>query len=87
MSLWDDVAKEFDKDIEKAATDYIKATNVLPCTVAEIKNVFRPEELEEVAGFIREMRAAKDDNEKKAEIINKSMRVVEGLLRLGKFLV
>jgi hypothetical protein len=87
MSLWDDVAKEFDKDIEKAATEYINATNVLPYTVAEIKSVFRPEELEEVAGFIREMRSAGNDNEKKAEIINKSMRVVEGLLRLGKFLV
>jgi len=87
MSLWDDVAKEFDKDIENAATDYIKATNVLPYTVAEIKNVFQPEELEKVAVFVREMRAAKDDNEKKAEIINKSMQIVEGLLRLGKFLV
>jgi len=80
-------ANDVFQDIENAATDYIKATNVLPYTVAEIKNVFQPEELEKVAVFVREMRAAKDDNEKKAEIINKSMQIVEGLLRLGKFLV
>ena len=87
MSLWDEVEKDFGEDIDKAASDYIKASNILPYTVNEIKKVFSPEELEEVAVFIKEMRAAKDDNEKKVEIINKGVRVVEGLMKLGKFLI
>ena len=87
MSLWDDVEKEFGEDIDKAAAAYIKASNIFPYTVNEIRNVFSPEELEEVAVFIKEIRSAKNDNEKKIAIINKSVRIVEGLLRLGKFLI
>lgn len=87
MSLWDDVIKEYDEEIEKAAEDYVKATNILPYTVKEIKAVFSPEELKEVAVFITEMRSAKTDNEKKAEIIKKHLSVVEGLLKLGKLLI
>jgi hypothetical protein len=87
MSLWDDVEREFGKDIDKAAKTYIKASNILPYTVNEIKNVFSPKELEEVARFIKDMRIAKSDNKRKAEIISKSINVVEGLLKLGKFLI
>jgi hypothetical protein len=86
MSLWDEVTKDFGVEIEEASSDYIKATNILPYTVKEIKNVFEVEELEEVAGFIKEMQSAKNDNEKKATIISKGVRIIEGLLTLGGFL-
>ena len=49
MSLWDDVEKEFGEDIDKAAAAYIKASNIFPYTVNEIRNVFSPEE-EQVMG-------------------------------------
>lgn len=87
MSKWDDVIKEYEVDIEKIADDYIKATNVLPYTVSDIKNVFSVDELEEVASFIKEMREATEDNQRKAQIISKSTKIVEGLLKLSKVLI
>jgi hypothetical protein len=70
MSLWDDVSERYDTEINAAAETYVKATNILPYTVKDLKAVFTPDEMDNVARFIKELNEAKEDNERKAKIIS-----------------
>jgi hypothetical protein len=87
MSLWDEISKNYSSEIKQSAEEYIKATNILPYTIDDIKSVFRPEDMEELALFIKEMQDASNDNNRKAKLISNNVKIVEGLLKLGKFII
>lgn len=87
MSTWDDVLKEYEQEIGPASEEYIKAANILPFSVGDIKAVFSEEELEDVAKFIKEMKEAADDNNRKYELIAQYKTVAVGLLKLAKVVV
>lgn len=87
MSIWDDVINDYADDISGASDDYIKATNILPYTISEIQEVFTDEELEEVGKFLKEMRTATEDNQRKLNLINQYAPIVSKLLKLAKIII
>lgn len=87
MSTWDDVMNDYADEISNASDNYIKATNILPYTISEIQKVFTDEELEEVGEFLKEMKAATENNERKRNLINQYAPIVSKLLKLAKIII
>ncbi|MCO7199438.1 hypothetical protein [Pseudoalteromonas sp. OANN1] len=87
MSAWDEVMSTYGEDIENASSEYIKASNILPYSISEIKAVFSEDELSEIASFLKEMKAATADNERKLQLITQYKQVAFGLLKLAKIVV
>lgn len=87
MSEWDKTISEYESDISKATKEYVKASNILPYSVKEIKSIYSEDELQELAIFLREMKDATDDNEKKLALIGKYKKTVLGLVKLAKIVI
>jgi hypothetical protein len=78
MSLWDKVSKTYGVEIETSAEAYVKVTNLLPFTVNDLKSVFTPAEMDDVAQFLVELNESKENNQKTADIISKGSKIVMG---------
>ena len=87
MSDWDDVMSAYGGDIQNAASEYVEASKILPYSISEIQAVFSEEELTEIAGFLKEMKEATEDNERKLQLISQYKNVAFGLLKLAKIVV
>ncbi len=87
MSTWDEVMNVYGNEISSASDEYVKASNILPYSITEIKAVFPEDELEEVGKFMKEMKEAAADNNKKADIIGNYREVAVKLLKLAKIVL
>lgn len=77
----------YGNEISSASDEYVKASNILPYSITEIKAVFPEDELEEVGKFMKEMKEAAADNNKKADIIGNYREVAVKLLKLAKIVL
>jgi len=87
MSTWDEVISTYGDDISKASEEYIQASKILPFSVNDIQAVFSKEEMEDVAKFVKEMKQATADNNRKYQLITQYQKVVVGLLKLAKIAI
>lgn len=74
-----------DKNIVSAVTaEYEDTSTWLPYSALEIKEVFSPEELEELDEFIADMKNATDENTRKAKLINNVSKYAGTVVKLLK---
>lgn len=64
--------------------EYQKAASWLPFSAVEIKKIFNEQELEQLSGFLKEVKEAGASNNKKAQSIEKYSKVVLKLLKMAK---
>lgn len=84
MPFSDDIDEGIINEIKE---EYKKAAFWLPFSALEIKSVFSDNELEELSAFIKEVKDAREDNEKKAKAIETYSKISLKLLKLGKIIV
>lgn len=82
----------FDSDIDddlvtSIKEDYKKAAHWLPFSAVEIDSVFKDGELTDLEAFIIEMKAAADDNNKKAAAVEKFSSIASKLLKMAKIAI
>lgn len=83
MPFSDDLDPDIIKDVKE---EYKKAAFWLPFNALEIKKVFNEDELEELSGFLKEVKEAGASNLKKAKAVEKYGKVGFKLLKLGKII-
>jgi hypothetical protein len=81
MPFSDDLDPDIIQDVKE---EYKKAAFWLPFNALEIQKVFNEDELEELSGFLKEVKEAGASNLKKARAVEKYSKVGFKLLKLGK---
>jgi len=72
--------------VKEVTADYHKAAFWLPFSALEIKGLFDDQQLKELDQFIKEVKAAGDDNDKKTKTIEKFSPVALKLMKLAKII-
>tara|TARA_R110002096_G_scaffold253783_1_gene446737 strand:- start:186 stop:440 length:255 start_codon:yes stop_codon:yes gene_type:complete len=73
--------------VNEVKEDYKKAALWLPFSAVEIDSVFSDAELKDLEKFISAMKTAADDNNKKAEAVEKFSKVASKLLTMAKIAI
>ncbi|MCK4824873.1 hypothetical protein KA005_54480 [bacterium] len=69
--------------IQDVKEEYKKAAFWLPFKAIEIQKVFNEDELEELSGFLKEVKEAGTSNLKKARAVERHSKIGFKLLKLG----